>query len=756
MIPFRRTNYLAHELIITIIITATLLSPHPVAAEKSKDPCAPTQPAPQAQTGGWFKSIRSVFKREKISTSTSTFSTAPASTTETVTTPQERALTRIQTTDDKIHSPSIGQKLADRFRPESPASTEMQLTRESNLTKSLMVQDFMQENHDKSVKKTELGHFLKSAAIFGEQLQNLLDQPKTGLKSDELTELRRSRQAFPQLIVNAFRMEAEPWRIIDHAASLPQADRKPLHEDVAVAEADAALAEAEERRAQAMQPDPSGHPPAHYLTPEIRADLADQELADYDKLLRVRPDLEQLSPGGRALDWMLSNQPTDQILTPEGSRERDTREVTVIENSKNSGKAEAGAAPALPTYSLFHKAMHGEFAAVAKKYFVEKHANYRLKDSAGKTPVQYLESGAAIYPYIDDLVGRNYGAKDEDSFAKESVYRRGLASSLISQSEQITREAYHSPLRRNRPGEPPADNLLVREMLKSENQFVAKLIHQGDPDLFDSFTVLGEFNRVLNQIKNPDGSLSEKTALDLAAESHNLPIFERISRRLPNLLKTDDSRDSPLQTLSATERGNLRKLAHSQKNAGLLAALDQADAVAQASNAGFNRTELQAAARLGNLAAVQRLIPRRKSRLTGKIIPNKYNWDGTEDQEGRSLMHLAVMSRQLPLVRWLLATKGSSLSRIDKENETPLHLAAINGDLAIVKLLLDSPNDLDLYQKDRNGRTAIDLLAKVHPYLAGLADGRIKTGRPIARKELAAAVTAALQHSLPHPIGGKQ
>lgn len=89
-------------------------------------------------------------------------------------------------------------------------------------------------------------------------------------------------------------------------------------------------------------------------------------------------------------------------------------------------------------------------------------------------------------------------------------------------------------------------------------------------------------------------------------------------------------------------------------------------------------------------------------------------------------MHLAVMSGSENLVIWLLATKKSSLEKIDKKGETPLHTALIEKNLKIFKTMLDSKNRADLSLRDRDGRTVLDLLIRFHPELKFLEGKKIK------------------------------
>ncbi|KAK4473501.1 hypothetical protein MN116_002864 [Schistosoma mekongi] len=75
--------------------------------------------------------------------------------------------------------------------------------------------------------------------------------------------------------------------------------------------------------------------------------------------------------------------------------------------------------------------------------------------------------------------------------------------------------------------------------------------------------------------------------------------------------------------------------------------------------------------------------------------------------DGNSLMHLAVMSKHLKIVRYL-AEHNVPLYAVNKDGETPLHIAAKLGLLLIVDYILDVEVNL-LTFVDKNGNTPLHL-----------------------------------------------
>nr|CAH8825781.1 unnamed protein product [Trichobilharzia regenti] len=77
------------------------------------------------------------------------------------------------------------------------------------------------------------------------------------------------------------------------------------------------------------------------------------------------------------------------------------------------------------------------------------------------------------------------------------------------------------------------------------------------------------------------------------------------------------------------------------------------------------------------------------------------------DEDGNSLMHIGVKSKQLAIVRYLVE-HNVPLYTINKEGETPLHLAAKLGLSLIVDYLIDCEMNL-LTSTDKNGNTPLHL-----------------------------------------------
>ncbi|KAH8850039.1 Death-associated protein kinase 1 [Schistosoma japonicum] len=85
---------------------------------------------------------------------------------------------------------------------------------------------------------------------------------------------------------------------------------------------------------------------------------------------------------------------------------------------------------------------------------------------------------------------------------------------------------------------------------------------------------------------------------------------------------------------------------------------------------------------------------------------NNFNFQNI-DEDGNSLMHLAVMSKHLKIVRYL-AEHNVPLYAVNKDGETPLHIAAKLGLLLIVDYIIDVDVNL-LTFVDKNGNTPLHL-----------------------------------------------
>ncbi len=78
----------------------------------------------------------------------------------------------------------------------------------------------------------------------------------------------------------------------------------------------------------------------------------------------------------------------------------------------------------------------------------------------------------------------------------------------------------------------------------------------------------------------------------------------------------------------------------------------------------------------------------------------------------QSLLHLAVLYRKYPVVRYLLK-RGAKVYLQDANGDTPLHIAVRNGNEAFIKALLFSPSSLNaLFIKNKNSLTPLDIALK--------------------------------------------
>lgn len=80
------------------------------------------------------------------------------------------------------------------------------------------------------------------------------------------------------------------------------------------------------------------------------------------------------------------------------------------------------------------------------------------------------------------------------------------------------------------------------------------------------------------------------------------------------------------------------------------------------------------------------------------------------DSEGNSFLHRAIDSRDLHTAKWLFS-REAQLNHANKKKQTPLHRAALNGLVEMVKLLLQSEN-VAPNLKDDQGQTAVHLAVR--------------------------------------------
>ena len=70
-----------------------------------------------------------------------------------------------------------------------------------------------------------------------------------------------------------------------------------------------------------------------------------------------------------------------------------------------------------------------------------------------------------------------------------------------------------------------------------------------------------------------------------------------------------------------------------------------------------------------------------------------------QDKDGNSYLHLAVMNRQEDIIK-LLIKKGIFINKQNKNGNSGLHLAYINNDNSIIKILLESGIDKNIVNKE--------------------------------------------------------
>ena len=78
------------------------------------------------------------------------------------------------------------------------------------------------------------------------------------------------------------------------------------------------------------------------------------------------------------------------------------------------------------------------------------------------------------------------------------------------------------------------------------------------------------------------------------------------------------------------------------------------------------------------------------------------------DSNGRTPLHYAAVNGQLAAVEWLVEKNSDLLHMQDKDGWTPLHYAAVQGQLEAVKCQVERRGDL-LFMQDKFGRTPLDI-----------------------------------------------
>jgi len=92
----------------------------------------------------------------------------------------------------------------------------------------------------------------------------------------------------------------------------------------------------------------------------------------------------------------------------------------------------------------------------------------------------------------------------------------------------------------------------------------------------------------------------------------------------------------------------------------------------------------------------------------------------TVDHTLATPLHCAAQTGQEDVLLFLIG-KGASVSAQDVKGHTPLHLAILSNQVSAAELLVDSSLVADLYIKDMNDKTPIDMAA-TNPVMAGVVD----------------------------------
>ena len=90
--------------------------------------------------------------------------------------------------------------------------------------------------------------------------------------------------------------------------------------------------------------------------------------------------------------------------------------------------------------------------------------------------------------------------------------------------------------------------------------------------------------------------------------------------------------------------------------------------------------------------------------LTELFEVYKFNLDSTRNEEGKTLLHLAVEEDDISLVEYLL-DKGVKVNVYDLHGDTPLHYAIRKGYTNLSQILIK--NGADVNAKNSNGQTPI-------------------------------------------------
>ncbi|XP_055956595.1 ankyrin repeat and death domain-containing protein 1A-like isoform X3 [Patella vulgata] len=185
-----------------------------------------------------------------------------------------------------------------------------------------------------------------------------------------------------------------------------------------------------------------------------------------------------------------------------------------------------------------------------------------------------------------------------------------------------------------------------------------------------------------------------------------------------------------LQPVDLSRREQKLHQAAKENDAATIRALYSQNSKEINSKNNLDRTPLHWAAANGNMEAVQALIEGGAD-LEGK---DKYGmrpvlwaaWFGhlpvlkalirsgatplCSNKQGLSIVHCAAENNHVDVMNFILESlEGINVNEVDKNDRTPLHLAADNGHLEAVCKLLESKGEV--HRKDKNGETAVHLAA---------------------------------------------
>ena len=122
---------------------------------------------------------------------------------------------------------------------------------------------------------------------------------------------------------------------------------------------------------------------------------------------------------------------------------------------------------------------------------------------------------------------------------------------------------------------------------------------------------------------------------------------------------------------------------------------------------GNSNTELEKPKDNNGLTPLQLLLARNKEFFFNKLIPIRHQADY---QQGNTSMHIAAQQRSLACMRFL-HSQWLDVNAINHRRQTPLMLAAANGDLVMVKWLVDNAADVNAIDIEGDGALHYALIA---------------------------------------------